>query len=76
MSEISRQCQRTESFDQPGSALLTGSVVAYKVYAGDGQIEPVQGLAFDELSIRTPRATTGIADHSAARGSSRSTLGP
>ncbi len=53
--EISRQYQRTESFDEPGSALLTGPVVAYKVYAEDGRMEPVRGLAFDEVSIRTLR---------------------
>jgi predicted Zn-dependent protease len=53
--EISRQYQRTDSFDEPGAALLTGPVVAYKVYADDGRIEPVRGLAFDELSIRTLR---------------------
>ena len=74
--EISRQYQRTESFDEPGSALLTGPVVAYKVYADDGRIEAVQGLAFDELSIRTPRATSRITDRSAARGLSRSVFGP
>ena len=55
MSEISRQYQRTESFDEPSSALLTGPVVAYKVYADDGRMEPVRGLAFDEVSIRTLR---------------------
>ena len=53
--EISRRYQRTESFDEPGSALLTGPVVAYKVYADDGRIEPVRGITFDEVSIRTLR---------------------
>jgi predicted Zn-dependent protease len=53
--EISRRYQRTESFDEPGSALLTGPVVAYKVYADDGRMEPVRGITFDEVSIRTLR---------------------
>lgn len=53
--DISRQYQWTESFDEPGSALLTGPVVAYKVYADDGRMEPVRGRAFDDLSIRTLR---------------------
>ena len=53
--EISQQYQWTENFDEPGGALLTGPVVAYKVYADDGRLEPVRGLAFDELSIRTLR---------------------
>ncbi|MFH1688764.1 MAG: metallopeptidase TldD-related protein [Candidatus Eisenbacteria bacterium] len=53
--EISQQYQWTENFDEPGGALLTGPVIAYKVYADDGRIEPVRGLAFDELSIRTLR---------------------
>ncbi|MFH1688777.1 MAG: metallopeptidase TldD-related protein [Candidatus Eisenbacteria bacterium] len=60
--------QWTESFDEGGSALLTGPVVAYKVYADGGWMEPVRGLAFDELSIgrcatsmcsaRSPRSRT------------------
>jgi hypothetical protein len=74
--EISRQYQRTESFDEPGSALLTGPVVAYKAFADDGRIEPVRGITFDEVSVRTPRATRRMADRSAARGLSRSILGP
>ena len=53
--DISRRYKWTESFDEPGSALLTGPVVAYKVYADDGRMEPVRGLAFDEVSIRTLR---------------------
>jgi predicted Zn-dependent protease len=53
--EISRRYQWTESFEDGGSALLTGPVFAYKVYADDGRMEPVRGLAFDELSIRTLR---------------------
>jgi hypothetical protein len=43
--EISRQYQRTESFDDPGAALLTGPVVAYKVYADDGRMEPVRAAS-------------------------------
>ncbi|MFH1688891.1 MAG: metallopeptidase TldD-related protein [Candidatus Eisenbacteria bacterium] len=53
--EISQQYQWTESFDEPGSTLLTGPVVAYKVYADDGRMERVRGVAFDEVSVRSLR---------------------
>ena len=53
--DISRRYQRTESFDEPGSALLTGPAVAYKVYADDGRMEAVRGITFDEVSVRTLR---------------------
>lgn len=53
--EISRRYQWTESFDEPGGALLTAPAVAYKVYADDGRMEPVRGITFDEVSVRTLR---------------------
>jgi predicted Zn-dependent protease len=53
--DISRRYQWTESFDEPGSTLLTAPVAAYKVYVKDGRVEPVRGLAFDEVSIRSLR---------------------
>lgn len=53
--EISRGYKWTESGGDDGGALLTTPAVAYKVYADDGRMEPVRGLAFDELSIRTLR---------------------
>lgn len=53
--EISRQYQWTESFDEPGATLLTAPTVAYKVYADDGRMEPVRGITFDEVSVRTLR---------------------
>jgi len=39
--------------DSPG--LLSAPVIVYKVYAEDGRLEPVRGLLFDEVSIRTLR---------------------
>jgi TldD protein len=39
--------------DQP--ALITPPLFAYKVYASDGRTEPVRGLVFDEVNIRTLR---------------------
>jgi TldD protein len=39
--------------DQP--ALITPPLVVYKVYASDGRTEPVRGLVFDEVNIRTLR---------------------
>lgn len=53
--DISRRYEWTESFQEPGSALLTTPVYAYKVYVDDGRVEPVRGLAFDDVSIRTLR---------------------
>jgi TldD protein len=35
--------------------LLTAPLVVYKVYAEDGRMEPVRGLEFDEVSVRTLR---------------------
>ncbi|MFH1143043.1 MAG: metallopeptidase TldD-related protein, partial [Candidatus Eisenbacteria bacterium] len=35
--------------------LLTAPVTMYRVYADDGRREPVRGLSFDEVSIRTLR---------------------
>ena len=53
--DVSRQYRWTESRDDQGSALLTAPVAVYKVYADDGRVEPVRGLAFDDVSIRTLR---------------------
>ncbi len=36
-------------------SLLTAPVVFYRVYAADGRTEPVRGLVFDEVTIRTLR---------------------
>jgi predicted Zn-dependent protease len=35
--------------------LLTAPLLLYRVYAADGRVEPVRGLVFDEVSIRTLR---------------------
>jgi TldD protein len=34
---------------------LTAPVIVYKVYASDGRLEPVRGLAFDEANVRSLR---------------------
>jgi TldD protein len=41
--------------NSPETSLLTAPVVAYRVYADDGRIEPVRGLVFDEVTVRTLR---------------------
>jgi TldD protein len=53
--EISGRYKRTESYEEPGGALLTAPMVAFKVYADDGRMEPVRGLTFDEVSVRSLR---------------------
>ena len=53
--DISRRYQWTETSDEPGAALLSSPVVAYKVYESDGRMEPVRGIAFDDVSIRSLR---------------------
>ena len=35
--------------------IVLSVVVVYKVYAEDGRMEPVRGLEFDEVSVRTLR---------------------
>lgn len=35
--------------------LLTAPLTVYKVYAKDGRMEPIRGLEFDEVSVRTLR---------------------
>jgi len=46
---------QTEGPADDARNLLAAPVVAYKVYAEDGRREPVRGLVFDEVSIRTLR---------------------
>ena len=36
-------------------SLLPAPVIVHKVYADDGRLEPVRGLVFDDISIRTLR---------------------
>jgi TldD protein len=43
---------QTEERSKP---LLRSPLIAYKVYAKDGRMEPVRGLEFDEVAIRTLR---------------------
>jgi predicted Zn-dependent protease len=51
---VSGHYRWTEAGDE-GDDLLTPPVVAYKVYAQDGRMEPVRGLAFDEVTVRSLR---------------------
>jgi len=54
--QTSAEYSWTESFG-PGDddELLSAPIGVYKVYAFDGRREPVRGLAFEEISIRTLR---------------------
>ncbi len=48
----------------PGTAeqLLAPPVLAYKVYVEGGRMEPVRGLVFDEVSVRTMRDVGMLGD--------------
>jgi predicted Zn-dependent protease len=46
---------RWSEAEESTESLLTAPVIAYKVYAKDGRMEPVRGLVFDEVTIRTLR---------------------
>ncbi|MBU1920489.1 hypothetical protein KKG66_06560, partial [bacterium] len=52
--DVSRPYQWTEQ-NNDGNALLTSPIIMYCVYADDGRIEPVRGLGFDEVTIRSLR---------------------
>ncbi|KPL07025.1 hypothetical protein AMJ86_06225 [bacterium SM23_57] len=41
--------------EEGSETLLTAPLVVYKVYAEDGRMEPVRGLEFDEVTVRTLR---------------------
>ena len=40
--------------------LLTAPTIMYKVYEKDGRLEPVRGLQFDEVSIRSLRDISAV----------------
>jgi predicted Zn-dependent protease len=45
----------TETRNGDGSSLLPAPLLVYKVFADDGRLEPVRGLVFDEVTIRSLR---------------------
>jgi len=51
---VSAAYRWNEPMPQPPE-LLTAPLFVYKVYANDGRMEPVRGLVFEEVSIRTLR---------------------
>lgn len=51
-SDLYRTTEREEE-NQP--ELLAPPLLAWKVYAADGRVEPVRGLGFDEVSVRSLR---------------------
>ncbi|MFC1572799.1 metallopeptidase TldD-related protein [Candidatus Eisenbacteria bacterium] len=52
--DVSHPYRWTEA-DRDTPRLLTSPVVMYRVYQKDGRVEPVRGLDFDEVTIRTLR---------------------
>ena len=56
--------------------LLTAPVIMYKVYAGDGHLEPVRGLEFDEVSIRTMRDVAAMGKEARVYNIAQSTVLP
>jgi len=51
-----RQVDREET----DATLLSPPLVVYKVYARDGRMEPVRGLGFDEVTVRSLRDITAV----------------
>jgi len=49
------QHYQTIEDDSESEKLLQHPVIAYKVYVDDGRLEPVRGLVFDEVTIRSLR---------------------
>ncbi len=52
---VSRDYARRSESESQNPELLSAPVIAYKVYVKDGRREPIRGLTFDEVSIRTLR---------------------
>jgi len=56
LEEPSLEAQYRWVEQEDGSkTLLSAPLIVYKVYAKDGRMEPVRGLEFDEVSVRTLR---------------------
>jgi predicted Zn-dependent protease len=56
-SDLYRTTEREEE-SQP--ELLAPPLLAYRVYAADGRVEPVRGLGFDAVSVRSLRDITAL----------------
>ena len=52
--DISREYMWIEP-ERDNQPLLTQPVIMYRLYADDGRLEPVRGLVFDEVTIRSLR---------------------
>jgi TldD protein len=50
----------TEREDESRPELLAPPLLAYRVYAADGRMEPVRGLGFDEVSVRSLRDVVAL----------------
>jgi TldD protein len=55
-TDMYRQVEQEDN--QP--TLLTPPLIVYKVYAKDGRTEPVRGLGFDEVTVRSLRDITAL----------------
>ena len=56
-SDLYRTTEREEE-SQP--ELLAPPILVYRVYAADGRVEPVRGLGFDAVSVRSLRDITAL----------------
>jgi predicted Zn-dependent protease len=63
---LSRPYRWTEAAED-APELLTQPVAMYRVYAEDGRIEPVRGLVFDDVSIRSLRDVSALGEDATAR---------
>jgi TldD protein len=54
-SRISQDYSWADRNQGEQAPLLSAPILVYKVYAKDGKVEPVRGLVFDEVSIRSLR---------------------
>lgn len=63
---ISRRYRWTETSEE-AQELLTEPVAMYRVYAEDGRVEPVRGLVFDDVSIRSLRDVSIMGEDTSAR---------
>jgi len=57
---FSRRYSWMEPSNDVNDEMLSAPVVAYKVYAKDGRVEPVRGLKFDEVTVQTLRGVAAL----------------
>ena len=60
--------------EERSKGLLTSPLIVYKVYAKDGKMEPVRGLEFDEVAIRTLRDIVALGKEAKAYNITQSTV--